>query len=54
MSIEYFSIALGLVGIGLFFFGFVLGQKSSSTSVQEKADLSFGVKLAQAEKHSLE
>jgi len=54
MSIEYISIALGLVGIGLFFFGFVLGQKSSSTSLNEKYDLSFGVKLSQAEKHSLE
>ena len=54
MSIEYVSIALGLVGIGLFFFGFVLGQKSSSTSLDDKADLSFGVKLAQAEKNSLE
>ena len=54
MSIEYTSIALGLVGIGLFFFGFALGQKSSSTSSDEKSDLSFGVKLAQAEKNSLE
>lgn len=54
MSIEYISIALGLVGIGLFFFGFVLGQKSSGTSLDEKSDLSFGVKLSQAEKHSLE
>ena len=36
MSIEYISIALGLVGIGLFFFGFALGQKSSITSSEEK------------------
>ena len=45
MSIEYISIALGLVGIGLFFFGFYLGQKSSDTSIANRYDFSQGVKL---------
>lgn len=45
MSIEYTSIALGLVGIGLFFFGFYLGQKSSSTPLVNRYDFSQGVKL---------
>ncbi|MEE8255329.1 MAG: hypothetical protein ACE1YV_02125 [Nitrosopumilaceae archaeon] len=44
MSIEYISIVLGLVGIGLFFFGFYLGQKSSGTSTN-RYDFSQGVKL---------
>lgn len=45
MSIEYISIVLGLVGIGLFFFGFYLGQKSSGTSIANRYDFSQGVKL---------
>ena len=45
MSIEYISIVLGLVGIGLFFFGFYLGQKSSGTPIVNRYDFSQGVKL---------
>jgi len=45
MSIEFTSIALGLVGIGLFFFGFYLGQKSSGKSLVNRFDFSQGVKL---------
>jgi len=45
MSIEYTSIALGLIGIGLFFFGFYLGQKSSGTPTVNRYDFSQGVKL---------
>ena len=45
MSTEYLSIAVGLVGIGLFFFGFYLGQKSSEKP--HRYDFSQGVKLEQ-------
>ena len=47
MTIEYISIGLGLVGIGLFFFGFYLGQKSSGASIGNHYDFSQGVKLEQ-------
>ena len=48
MDIEYLSVALGFVGIGLFFFGFMLGQKSSKTSTK-RDDVSQGVKLQHQE-----
>jgi hypothetical protein len=48
MTNEYLSIAVGLVGIGLFFFGFYLGQKSSVES-SNRYDFSQGVKLEHAE-----
>ena len=50
MSIEYTSIALGLVGIGLFFFGFYLGQKNTRTPIVNRYDFSQGVKLEQTSK----
>ena len=49
MASEYLSVAVGLVGIGLFFFGFYLGQKSSKTTLH-RYDFSQGVKLEQTEK----
>ena len=45
MDIEYISVALGIVGIGLFFFGFLLGQKSSAKPSAKLYDFSQGVKL---------
>ena len=51
MEIEYASVALGLVSIGLFFLGFQLGKKSSKKPEPEPEvyDLSKGVTLQQAE-----
>jgi len=49
MTTEYLSIAVGLVGIGLFFFGFYLGQKSSVKPSSQRYDFSQGVKLEQTE-----
>ena len=49
MEIEFASFALGFLGIGLFFFGFFLGQKSSPKIVEKPKDLSEGVKLDQVE-----
>ena len=49
MEIEFASIALLFLGIGLFFFGFFLGQKSSPKIAENPKDLSEGVKLDQVE-----
>ena len=49
MVTEYLSVAVGLVGIGLFFFGFYLGQKSTGKPTLQRFDFSQGVKLAQTE-----
>ena len=49
MDIEYISVALGIVGIGLFFFGFLLGQKSSVKPSIQRYDFSQGVKLQHKE-----
>ena len=49
MATEYLSVAVGLVGIGLFFFGFYLGQKSSEIPSSHRYDFSQSVKLEQTE-----
>lgn len=52
MEIEYASVALGLVSIGLFFLGFFLGKKGSKKpelEAESYLDMSKGVKLEQTE-----